>query len=258
MELAARIAELADLRTGWRPPGATALRERRDYAAWATAGIEGNPRSWPSARALLRGERSPAGLPDVELQGCLRALEFIDAEPPLLPWRESLLRHLHGLLMQGLSPEAGDYRQHAVRIVREAGPARGEQVFAPPHAARVPELLRALLASLEPSEDPFLQAGRFHYEFQSIHPFADGNGRLGRLLSTALARRGWEGAGFYCEPAIRRAGPAYYLALRAVRADYQSEPQDGLRPWLLPFLAMLEDALGHPDPPADLDPGSRP
>lgn len=258
MDLAARIADLASLRESWRPPSAAAAGERRRYAAWATAGIEGNPVPWPSARALLVGARSTEGLADAELAGCQRALEFVDGEPLALPWREALLRHLHGLLMLGLNAEAGSYRRHAVRIVREAGPARGEQVFAPPHTARVPELLGELLASLDPAEDPFLQAGRFHYEFQSIHPFADGNGRLGRLLSTALARRGWAAAGFYCEPAVRRAGAGYYLALRAVRTDYQSEPRDGLRPWLLPFLAMLEDALRHPDPPADLEPGSLP
>ncbi len=258
VDLTARLAELAELRTGWAPAPAAALRRRRHYAAWATAGIEGNPLPWRTARALLRGERKPQDLADAELLGCLRALDFIDAQPPALPWREALLRHLHGLLMQGLSAEAGSYRRHAVRIVRAAGPERGEQVFAPPHAARVPELLGGLLESLDPGEDPFLQAGRFHYEFQSIHPFADGNGRLGRLLSTALARRGWQGTGFYCEAAVQRAGAAYYLALRAVRADYQSKPRDGLRPWLLPFLAMLEDGLRHPDPPADPEPGSQP
>jgi len=250
VDLEQRLAELATLRRSWRPPAAAELGERRRASAWANAGIEGNPLSWASARALLAGERAAdGGRADAELLGCLSGLRFIDEEAPALPWSESLLRHLHGLLMAGLSAEAGDYRRHAVQIVRESGPGRGEPVFRPPHAARVPELLRELLASLEPAADPFLQAGRFHYEFQSIHPFSDGNGRLGRLLSTALARQGWAGAGFYCEPAIRRAGAAYYLALRAVRPDYQSEPRAGLRPWLLPFLDMLADALRHPEPP---------
>lgn len=251
MELEEALAALAARRNAWRPPAAAEHRERRWAAAWANAGIEGNPVAWASARRLLAGERSAdASRADTELLGCLRALRFIDEEAPDLPWSESLLRHLHGLLMDGLSNEAGSTRQHAVQIVRESGPGRGEAVFTPPHAARVPELLRELLAQLTPEADPFFQAGRFHYEFQSIHPFSDGNGRLGRLLSTALARQGWQGTGFYIEPAIRRAGPAYYLALRAVRPDYQSEPRDGLRPWLLPFLEMLDDALRHPEPPA--------
>lgn len=251
MDIEQSLAALAALRAGWQSPTDAELGERQRAAAWANAGIEGNPVPWASARALLAGERAADGSrADGELLGCLRALRFVDEEALVLPWSASLLRHLHGLLMSGLSGEAGSYRRHAVQIVRESGPGRGEPVYTPPHAARVPELLQALLAQLAPDADPFLQAGRFHYEFQSIHPFSDGNGRLGRLLSTALARHGWGGRGFYCEPAIRRAGAAYYLALRAVRPDYQSEPRDGLRPWLLPFLEMLGDALRHPEAPA--------
>lgn len=251
MELEAALAALAAQRAAWQVPAAAERVERQRAAAWANAGIEGNPVAWSSARALLAGERAADGSrADAELLGCVRALRFVDEQAPAPPWSESLLRHLHGLLMAGLSGEAGSTRRHAVRIVRESGQGRGEAVFTPPHAARVPELLHDLLAQLAPEADPFLQAGRFHYEFQSIHPFSDGNGRLGRLLSTALARQGWQGAGFYIEPAIRRAGSAYYLALRAVRPDYQSKPRDGLRPWLLPFLEMLGDALRHPEPPA--------
>ncbi len=153
--------------------------------------------------------------------------------------------------MAGLTRETGCFRTHEVEIVRESGPDRGKTVFKPPHALRVPELIQKLVATLDPAADPFLQAGRFHYEFQSIHPFADGNGRLGRLLSTALARQGWDSDGFYLSPAVKRAGAAYYLALRAVRPNYQSEPRDFLRPWLLPFFDMLEDALGDPGPPSE-------
>ncbi len=213
--------------------------------------MEGNPLSWSRARDLFTTTAAPDEEPAIlELRGCLAALEFVDAGLPL-PWPPALLRHLHELPMTGLGRETGCFRGHEVEIVRESGPERGQTVFRPPHALRVPELVEELLGTLDPDEDPFLQAGRFHYEFQSIHPFSDGNGRLGRLLSTALARQGWNGEDFYLAPAVKRAGPAYYLALRAVRPDYQSEPRDGLRPWLLPFFDMLEDALGDPGPPHD-------
>ncbi len=253
MDLDARIASLAEKRAAWRPPTDEGERsDRRHHAAWANAGIEGNPLSWPESRELLSREGGPAARREskavLELRGCLAALEFMDEGLPL-PWRPAMVRHLHELLMTGLGREGGRFRSHEVKIVRESGPDRGKTVFEPPHALRVPELLGKLLERLDPDEDPFLQSGRFHYEFQSIHPFADGNGRMGRLLSTALARRGWRGDGFYLAPAVKRAGPAYYLALRAVRPDYQSEPRDGLRPWLLPFFDMIEDALDDPGPP---------
>jgi Fic family protein len=207
---------------------------------------------WRSARALLAGERPPDGsAADAELTGCLAAVDFLDREPGAfaLPWRPGLIRHLHGLLLGARS--GGDFRAHPVQIVRESGPERGQVVFAPPHPARVSALMERLLEALDPASDPFQQAAVFHYEFQSIHPFADGNGRLGRLLSTALARRGWTGRGFYVAPAVKKAGAGYYLALRAVRPDYQTAPRNGLLPWIVPFLDMLEDALRHPEPPAD-------
>ena len=210
MDLDARIAALTKRRADWRAPADDAeLWERRYHAAWANAGIEGNPLSWPESRALLSGARRSG--PDreahavLELRGCLTALEFMDEGLPL-PWRPAMLRHLHELLMTGLGREGGRFRSHEVKIVRESGPDRGKVVFEPPHALRVAELLAELLERLEPDADPFVQAGWFHYEFQSIHPFADGNGRMGRLLSTALARRGWGGEGFYLAPAVKRAG----------------------------------------------------
>jgi Fic family protein len=250
LKLEARIAELAARRAQWRPDPVS-TETRRLHAAWANAGIEGNPLSWRRTRELFSTAPSSREEPAIlELRGCLAALEFVDEGLPL-PWQPALLRHLHELLMAGLGRERGCFRSHEVEIVRESGPERGQTVFKPPHVLQVPELLEELLLSLDPDADPFLQAGRFHYEFQSIHPFSDGNGRLGRLLSTALARQGWMGGGFYLAPAVKRAGAAYYLALRAVRPDYQSEPRDGLRPWLLPFFDMLEDALGDPEPPKD-------
>ncbi|MBC8365777.1 Fic family protein, partial [bacterium] len=132
------------------------------------------------------------------------------------------------------------------------GEGAGKTVFHPPHPARVGELLEELmLETLEIDEDPLLAAGRFHYEFQSIHPFEDGNGRVGRLLTTSLARRGWSSAGFHLEPAIRRAGSGYYLALRAVRGDYEEVGEQGLMPWLIPFLDMAADAIADPHSPED-------
>lgn len=253
--LRGRLEHLAALRAVWRPPSDAAERERRGgYAAWCNAGIEGNPLSWPRAWRLLAGP-APArpGRPERELLGCRRAQDFLESAGAGWEWSPRALRHLHGLLMGGLSADVGVWRRREVRIVRESGSGAGRPVFTPPHPLRVPELMEALLArareDLSAGEDPFLAAGRFHYEFQSVHPFTDGNGRLGRLLATQLARHGWDGEGFHLEPAVRRAGAGYYLALRAVRPDFESEPAAGLAPWLLPFLDMVADALAHPEAP---------
>ncbi len=249
--LPARIAELSAARTQWvEPERAEILDRRRLHAAWCNAAIEGNPLSWERATSLGRGEIKPETRHDLETLSCLKAAEFMEEAPDR--WNMGLVRHLHALVMSGLGGRPGELRDREVKIVKESGEGAGQTVFHPPHPARVPELLEELLNDeRNHDEDPFLAAGRFHYEFQSIHPFADGNGRVGRLLSTALARRGWSSRGFHLEPAIRRSGPGYYLALRAVRADYEEEGERGLLPWLLPFLDMAADALAQPHPPED-------
>jgi len=243
-ELQRAARELASLRESW--PGPADPAEARLRAAWANAGIEGNPLGYAEARAFLLSGKAPAGAAQTEMAGCRAGLDFLD-EMGERPWTPALLAQLHGRVMEGLGAEAGRLRGGEARIVKESGTGAGRVVFKPPHALRVPELLERLCEGFG-EEDPFLEAGRFHYEFQSIHPFRDGNGRVGRLASCALARRGWRSAGFHLAPAVQRAGKAYYLALRAVRLDYEEEPREGLLPWLLPWMDMMRDALtGEPE-----------
>jgi hypothetical protein len=260
LDISERIKQLSSLRAQWPEPPAGDISRRRAYAAWCNAGIEGNGLPWPRALAMIETGVEPDTAPQLEISGCLRALEFIDGLAGGPAGEEgvpdlALIREIHSLLMSGLGPHGGVFRQREVKIIKQSGPGAGEPVFTPPHSVRVPELLDSLIdgvkRELAAGEDVFLVAGRFHYEFQSIHPFADGNGRVGRILTTLLTRRGWLAGSFYLSPAIARAGSRYYLALRAVRADYESEVKGGLLPWLLPFLDFVEDALTGPDLPEE-------
>jgi len=84
--------------------------------------------------------------------------------------------------MTGLLDAPGHYRDGGV------GSMAGEQVIhmAPP-ASRVPTLMRDLLAWLRSTrEHPLVASAVFHYEFEFIHPFADGNGRMGRLWQSLI------------------------------------------------------------------------
>jgi predicted nuclease of restriction endonuclease-like (RecB) superfamily/fido (protein-threonine AMPylation protein) len=106
----------------------------------------------------------------------LKAMEDWDASV-----EEDLLA-AHELLMRGLVDETGRYRSGGVGIFR------GEQLvhMAPP-AERVPKLMADLLDWLEnTNEHPLVASCIFHYEFEFIHPFADGNGRMGRLWQTLI------------------------------------------------------------------------
>ena len=84
--------------------------------------------------------------------------------------------------MQGLVDDAGRYRNKGVGVMK------GEQVIhmAPP-ANRVSILMNDLLNWLKKTnEHPLIMSSVFHYEFEFIHPFTDGNGRLGRLWQTLI------------------------------------------------------------------------
>jgi len=243
-----RLALLVEARRMWRAPASEeAAGLLRIQSAWCNAAIEGNPLTWGQVLGIARRETRAEDRHAREMLSCLCAAEFLEDAPEVMTL--PLIRHLHALVMEGLGTGPGMLRDREVKIVKESGPEAGRAVFHPPHPARVRELLEDLLTTLDQdSEDPLLQAGRFHYEFQSIHPFEDGNGRVGRLLTTWLAGRGWDSAGFHLEPSIRRWGPGYYLALRAVRSDYEDQGAHGLDPWLLPFLDMSADALLNPPP----------
>ena len=117
--------------------------------------------------------------------------------------------------MRGLVEETGRYRSGGVGIFR------GEQLMhmAPP-AGLVPNLLSNLLQWVETTnEHPLVASCVFHYEFEFIHPFADGNGRVGRLWQTLILSR-WQPvfADLPVESLIHAHQAEYYQAIQAATA----------------------------------------
>ena len=127
---------------------------------------------------MLDGKRV-LGLPR-EIQEVRNAFSAYEVMPEWQPSLRDDLLAAHALLMHGLIDDAGSYRRGGVGIYR------GERLLhmAPP-ANRVPQLMDDLLAWLSRCElHPLIASCVFHYEFEFIHPFADGNGRMGRLWQT--------------------------------------------------------------------------
>lgn len=92
---------------------------------------------------------------------------------------EQLVLKLHGILMNGVRPDAGFYRQHPVRIVGVHLPTANYM--------RVPSLMPAVLQdAAKKTKDIIHTCALVHSEFEKIHPFSDGNGRVGRLLMSAM------------------------------------------------------------------------
>lgn len=102
----------------------------------------------------------------------------------LNPYNEKDLLKAHKLMMQDLVNNSGQYRTGGVGIFD------GEKVVhvAPP-AKRVPQLMADLFEWLKKSDThPLIKSCVFHYEFEFIHPFQDGNGRMGRLWQTVILK----------------------------------------------------------------------
>lgn len=106
-----------------------------------------------------------------------------------MPLSLRLLREIHGILLakgRGHSKQPGEFR-HSQNWI--GGTRPGNALFVPPPPDRLMECLAALETFIHadaPSIPPLLKAGLVHVQFETIHPFLDGNGRLGRLLITLM------------------------------------------------------------------------
>ncbi len=96
------------------------------------------------------------------------------------PLDEELVLKLHSILMNAIRPDAGNYRYHGVRIMGADVPTA--------NYLKVPELMKELVRDVNKnSNDIFGQIADIHSHFEKIHPFSDGNGRIGRLLMHAMS-----------------------------------------------------------------------
>jgi Fic family protein len=165
---------------------ARALRLRRINRIRTIHGslaIEGNTLSEAQITAILEGKRVIA--PPREVQEVKNALAAYDRFDTWKAEAEKDLLEAHRILMSGLIDEAGIYRSGGV------GVNAGQQVIhmAPP-ADRVPHLMTDLFGWLAATDaHPLIASSIFHYEFEFIHPVADGNGRMGRLWQSLILAR---------------------------------------------------------------------
>lgn len=159
------------------------LRLRRIHRIQTIHGslaIEGNTLSEEQISTILDGKSVIA--PPREVQEVRNAIKAYDE---FLNWNPAQQRDLlkaHETLMLGLLDAPGHYRSGGVGV----GGAGGIVHVAPP-PGRVPELMGNLFEWLGSSEEhALIKSCVFHYEFEFIHPFADGNGRMGRLWQTLI------------------------------------------------------------------------
>ena len=158
-------------------------RANRIKTIHSSLAIEGNTLSEGEVQAVLEGQTVIAPLK--EIQEVRNAIKTYELYPQLDPFSIQDLLLAHRTMMAGLVDEAGMFRKGGVGVFDGDKPVH----IAPP-ADRVRDLMNDLFIWLENADDHLLiRSCVFHYEFEFIHPFADGNGRIGRLWQSLILGR---------------------------------------------------------------------
>jgi Fic family protein len=163
-------------------PSPQLRRVNRIKTVQSTLAIEGNSLSLEQVTAIFDGKRV-AG-PKNEITEVKNAVELYDRISGFDPFSTFSFLKAHALLMKGLSADAGKFRSGSVGVVK------GKEVMhvAPP-GDRVYYLMNDLFKYLKSDMDAILlKSCVFHYETEFIHPFSDGNGRMGRFWQTVILR----------------------------------------------------------------------
>lgn len=156
-------------------------RQNRIRTIYSSLAIEQNTLSLEQVTAVLSGKRVLA--PPKDIAEVKNAYEIYDHLAELNPYSIDDLLLAHRTMMQGLVHEAGEFRSRPVGVVDN----QGNVLHFGTLPQYVPYLMEELVQWTEISPFPLLiKSCVFHYEFEVIHPFADGNGRIGRLWHTLL------------------------------------------------------------------------
>ena len=184
-----------------------------------TTAIEGNTLTEAQITAVLAGKRVIA--PKREIDEVKNAHKAYSAIETFNPYSADDLLKAHSLMTAGLVDRPGKWRNCNVGVMGDGGVSH----IAPPYSM-VPGLMSDLFAWLNESEAPMLiKSSVFHYEFEFIHPFPDGNGRMGRLWQTALLGN-WheEFYGVPVENIVWAHQSEYYVAIRQSGATGECGP----------------------------------
>ncbi len=239
--ITALVAGIAEQLGAWNAAHRGALapelrRGNRIRTLQASLAIEQNTLSLEQVTAVLEGKAVLGTLREIqEVRNAFAAYEAMECWQPHRP--EDLLE-AHALLMRGLVDSPGQLRAGDVGIFRG-----GRLLHMAPPASRVPSLIRQLLGWLRRSgAHPLVAATAFHYEFEFIHPFPDGNGRMGRLWQTLILSR-WQPmlAWLPVESVVRQRQQDYYAAL--AEADARSDCSGFIEFMLQAIADSLREAI---------------
>jgi len=218
-----KVAEIAELvgkltSTNQLSANPTLRRTNRIRTIHGSLAIEQNTLSLEQVTAVLNGKQVLA--PPKDIAEVKNAYEIYERLDELDPYSADDLLTAHGIMTQGLVEESGVFRSRPVGVVDQ----QGHVLHVGTLPDYVPNLVMELLEWVKNSDIHMLiRSCVFHYELELIHPFADGNGRIGRLWHTLLLSK-WNPvfAWLPVESMIHARQQEYYAAINASNAGGES------------------------------------
>lgn len=195
----------------------TLRRSNRIRTIYSSLAIEQNTLSLEQVTAVLNGKHIIAPPKDIaEVKNAYEIYEMMDT---LNPYAVDDLLNAHGVMTRGLVEESGSFRSGPVGVVDKYGNVL--------HMGTLPDYVPTLVYELmnwakNSDVHMLIKSCVFHYEFELIHPFADGNGRIGRLWHTLLLTQ-WKSmfAWLPIESIIHDRQDEYYKAIN--QSNYEGE-----------------------------------
>lgn len=209
--------KLGEVKTAYlNQPPAELRRQNRIKTIQSSLEIEGNTMTVEQITALINNKHVLA--PQKDIQEVKNAIKVYDQLDKYKAYSLRSLCQAHKLLMAGLVDNAGELRKRSVGIAKGSVIAH---VAPPPHLVK--GQLEELLRYAKNDDDILLiKSCVFHYEFEFIHPFLDGNGRMGRLWQTVLLRQEYPVFDYLpIETLIKKTQKEYYDTL--AKCDSQGE-----------------------------------
>ena len=211
LQLVSEISEhigALNVMLGERKPSPMLRKENQIKTIHSSLAIEHNSLSLQQVTDVIDGKHV-LGAPN-EIQEVKNALQAYQLMQQLDAFEEADLLRAHGLMMADLVDGAGKYRQAGVGVFDN-----DKCIHVAPPAERVPHLMGDLFEWLKQTKaHPLISSCVFHYEFEFIHPFMDGNGRMGRYWQTLLLSQ-WKGifAWIPVETMVKKYQEQYYKAI---------------------------------------------
>lgn len=213
-------------------PSPKLRKENRIKTIYSSLSIEGNTLTLEQITALIENKRIIG--PEKDVNEVINAIKVYDLLNTFDPNSSKSFLKAHEILMKGLVHDNGKYRKTGVGIMA------GEKIahLAPP-AENVPHLMNELFAYLKTNKElTLIKSCVFHYEMEFIHPFIDGNGRMGRLWQTLILMREYPVFEFIpFENFIQRSQDDYYRALS------NSDKAGNSTPFIEYMLQVIDDSL---------------